>query len=260
MGIVSLSTYLLSATGEQFKSDGTSLPTQDSTVAITDLTPGRHSVYLFFNEMDFSDVPKVIEIAKGANYFTWKLPPLIPVDGDLLIEDKVKTKDTLLKLQCYMTIFGQNSRTFSAPIKDTDTGYHLDLFPRYQYTTLLLSNKGYAMVVFDTTKDGKVTPKPLPLLPGGGITTRFVDKDGKDLKVPGKILIIPKTNNRFKPAIPITTDENGIGTLPYVLPPSTWMLCDWGNDIKGYTPLTSEVKIVENATVEMVITLVKAKE
>ncbi len=258
MGSVSLSTLLTSATGQLLVPDGNIIPSNDSSVTSTDLSPGPHIVSLLFNDMDFSDGPKNIDIAKGANFFTWKLPPLAAVDGELLLGDKAKTKDDTLNLQCYMTVFGKASRTYISPIKVTDKGYHLELFPGQQYTTLLLSDRGYAMAVYNVVADGTVAvPAPLPLLPGGSIKTRFVDKEGNDLKVKGKIQIIPKINNRFKPVLAITTDENGIGTLPYILPPSSWMLCDWGNEITGYTPLPNEVKISDKTTVEMVITLVK---
>lgn len=257
-GAVTVTTILKNAMGQPVKTDGVPLPTDDASAMTFDITPGLHEVYLHLTTMDISFGPKIIEVLAGANQFTWVLPPLVPVDGDLLLDNKTKTKDDALDLRCYMTNFGVSVVTFSVPVKVTEKGYHLDLYPGYRFTALFISDHGYATAVFDIAADGTVAvPPPLALLHGGHIKTRFVDKEGVDIKVSGKFLLMPTAVSRFSPLVEITTDKDGIGTLPYDIPPGKWQLCNWGYAIPGYEVTPLFMMIGDKSETEMVIKLVK---
>ncbi len=259
-GAVSVTTILKNSTGEPIKTDGVPLPTDDASTMTFDITPGPHEVYLHLTTMDISYGPKTIEILAGANLYAWVLPPLAPVDGDLLLDNKAKTKEDVLNLRCYVTNFGLNSLTFTTPVKVTEKGYHFDLYPGYRFAVLFISNHGYATAIFDVAADGTVAaPKPLALLPGGHINTRFVDKEGIDIKVSGKFLLMPSSVSRFLPLIEITSDKDGIGTLPYDIPPGKWQLCDWGYTIPGYQLTRLLMVIANKGETEMVIKLVKVE-
>ncbi len=246
---------LMLISGEKAKPripDGVLMNNDPGTLLITELTPGTHELTILLAEYGITIGPNVLEISKGPNLFTWKLPPFYPVGGELLLDGKPKA--TALKLHCQLMAQEGNGRPFHTAITDTPHGFQLAGIMPGKYNALIYCDEGYALTEFNIPADGKIEPlKPLPLLPGGRVVIQFVDNDNKPLAVATAIYLrrtlVPP---RFTPGITVTADATGAaGTT---LPPGEWR---WSTAMVGYTPAVGTVNVVGGVDTELKIKLVK---
>ncbi len=231
--------------------DGTLISNELGEMVYSDLTPGTHELSLMVLAYGIIDGPKTIEISQGANNFTWKLPPLYPVAGDMLLGGKPKAE--ILKLQCQLMAQGGNGRVFSVPILNTTNGYKLVGLPVGKYTALIYCERGYAVTEYDIPADGKISPPPpLPVLAAGRVLLQFVDKYNKPLPEFSTITLRREIAPNFIPVIKVTTDDNGAGAID--LPPGGWR---WSAALTGFTASVGAVTVVGGEETELKIKLEK---
>ncbi|MHB9131714.1 MAG: carboxypeptidase-like regulatory domain-containing protein [Armatimonadota bacterium] len=219
------------------------------------LQPGKYELTAQFIPYGLFDGPVEIEIIAGFNHYDWRMPPVTPVSGDLLMDGK---PTTVKKARAYL----MKEKSWPRAALCTPVGARYQLFGVFpgKYRLLVMTDTGYGTTEFTAAMDQKDGVKaPITLQAGSPLSVTVSSADEKGTEVPvnyAGVVLTRAVEKGFSVSVILYTDPTGkVATL--ALPPGEWR---WAVSYAGYERATGTVTVIAGANPPLAVVLKPAKK
>ncbi|MHB9130743.1 MAG: hypothetical protein ACYDBB_06595 [Armatimonadota bacterium] len=212
----------------RFKNDtripyGKRLSILENKTSYIGLSPGPHELMLSLPGFGLSDGPKSLDLLPGANRFSWRLPPMIPVEGD--IQKPGEFTGEIKQCSAYLLRLERTDPPAQAYCVQINSRYRLRGVLPGKYRLLLVTDAGYGVCELSATEEqSSGIQQPVKLKTPGTVTFQVTDEEEQPLANAAITLRSdPSTLQGFVLNYALRTDASGKVTTPS-LPLATWQL------------------------------------